>query len=114
MVDAKNLYNDAMKTVAIIPGAGSGERMGTGRAKQFLELNSRPLLAFTLEKFQECQAVDSIIVVVPRMDMEFCKREIIERYSLSKVKKIVPLQHLITEQQAACHLEAQHRQPGKS
>lgn len=89
MVNVNNVYNDAMKTVAIIPGAGSGERMGAGRAKQFLELNGRPLLAFTLEKFQECQAVDSIIVVVPPMDMEFCKTEIIKRYGLSKVKKIV-------------------------
>ncbi|MFC1534335.1 2-C-methyl-D-erythritol 4-phosphate cytidylyltransferase [Thermodesulfobacteriota bacterium] len=86
----KKRPDDAMKTVAIIPGAGAGIRMGAGRAKQFLELDNRPLLALTLEKFQICPVIDSIILVAPPEEVEFCKIEIIERYGLNKVGKIVP------------------------
>ncbi len=44
------------KTVAIIPAAGAGLRMKGDRAKQFLDLNGKPLLGVTLGRFQVCQA----------------------------------------------------------
>jgi 2-C-methyl-D-erythritol 4-phosphate cytidylyltransferase len=78
-----------MKTVAIIPGAGTGERMGPGRAKQFMELEGRPILALTLEKFQACPVIDGIVLVVPLEDIEFCEREIVEKYDLNKVKRLI-------------------------
>ena len=53
------------RTVAIIPAAGSGIRMGSEQAKQFIELDGRPLLALALQPFQDCHAVDAIILVVP-------------------------------------------------
>jgi 2-C-methyl-D-erythritol 4-phosphate cytidylyltransferase len=84
-----NTIHENMKTVAIIPGAGMGERMGPGRAKQFMELRGKPVLALTLEKFQTCRLIDGIVLVVPLEDMEFCEREIIEKYGLNKVKKII-------------------------
>ena len=79
-----------MKTVAIVPGAGAGIRMGGEKAKQFLEFDGKPLLALTMEKFQACPVIDSIILVAPVNELEFCKNEIIERYGLNKVEKIVP------------------------
>ena len=79
-----------MNTVAIIPAAGAGVRMGTDRAKQFLALKDRPLLGVTLERFQSCPSIDSIILVVPAGDLEYCKNDIVEKYHLSKVEKIVP------------------------
>jgi 2-C-methyl-D-erythritol 4-phosphate cytidylyltransferase len=78
------------KTVAIIVGAGAGVRMGTNRAKQFLEVDGQPILALTLKKFQSCSAVDSIILVVPVTDLEFCQKGIVDKYDLSKVGMIVP------------------------
>ncbi|MFH1933740.1 MAG: 2-C-methyl-D-erythritol 4-phosphate cytidylyltransferase [Pseudomonadota bacterium] len=78
------------KTVAIIPAAGSGIRMGSDRAKQFTELEGRPLLAVTLKPFQDCPAVDAIILVVPSMDVGYCRKEIVERFKLEKVNKVVP------------------------
>ena len=77
------------KTVAIIPAAGSGIRMESKRAKQFLSLDGKPILALTLEPFQE-STVDAIILVVPLDDLEYCKKEIVERFGFTKVKKIVP------------------------
>ena len=77
------------KTVAIIPSAGAGLRMKGDRAKQFLDLHGKPLLSVTLERFQLCQAVASMILVVPPHDEEYCQKEIIDRYHLTKVAKIV-------------------------
>jgi len=79
-----------MKTVAVIPAAGSGIRMGGERSKQFLDLNGRPVLAVTLSHFQKCAGIDAIILVVPSKDIDYCRIEIIERYTFNKVKKIVP------------------------
>ncbi len=77
------------KTVAVIPAAGSGVRMGGGRAKQFLDFDGRPLLAATLQPFQLCRAVDAIILVVPSQDVDYCQAEIVERFDLNKVRKVV-------------------------
>ena len=81
--------NHILKTVAIIPCAGSGIRMGAARAKQFLEIRDRPLLALTLEKFQACPLIDSIILVVPMAEIDFCEKEIVERYGFDKVDKVI-------------------------
>jgi 2-C-methyl-D-erythritol 4-phosphate cytidylyltransferase len=75
--------------VAIIPCAGSGIRMSAARAKQFLEIRDRPILALTLEKFQACPLIDSITLVVPMAEIDFCKKEIVERYGFGKVDKVI-------------------------
>jgi 2-C-methyl-D-erythritol 4-phosphate cytidylyltransferase len=81
--------NNNLKTIAVIPCAGSGVRMGAGRAKQFLEIGNKSILALTLEKFQACPLIDAITLVVPMADIDFCKKEIVERHRLDKVKSIV-------------------------
>jgi 2-C-methyl-D-erythritol 4-phosphate cytidylyltransferase len=79
-----------IKTAAIIPAAGAGLRFGGKRAKQFLELDGRPILAVTLEKFQHCPSIDEIILVVPEDRTGYCREAIVEKYRLTKVVKIVP------------------------
>jgi 2-C-methyl-D-erythritol 4-phosphate cytidylyltransferase len=81
--------NRSLKTVAVIPGAGSGLRMGGGRAKQFMELSGKPIIALTLEKFQSSSAIDDIILVAPPNDVELCKTSVIEKYGLDKVKGVI-------------------------
>ena len=73
----KRSTHNALKTVAIIPAAGAGIRMGGDRPKQFLDFNGRPLLAVTLEKFQNCPVIDAIIVVAPSDQVDVCQKEII-------------------------------------
>jgi 2-C-methyl-D-erythritol 4-phosphate cytidylyltransferase len=63
--------------------------MGSDRAKQFLDLEGKPLLALTLKPFQLCRAVDAIIVVAPPMDRDYCRKEIVEKFKLDKVKTVV-------------------------
>lgn len=78
------------RVVAVIPAAGAGIRMGKGRPKQFLPLSGKPLLALTLQPFQQCGAVDAIVPVVPSRDVDFCLKEIIEKYDFDKTRKVVP------------------------
>ena len=64
-------------------------RMGLKQAKQYLEIGGKPLLVHTLRTFQECHAVDSIIVVVPEKDVDYCLHQMVPRYQLSKVYKVI-------------------------
>lgn len=78
-----------MEVIAIIPAAGEGKRTKTSLRKQFLPINGKPVLAHTLEKFQKIQAVDGIIVLVPRGLVRYCKEYIVKKYSLDKVFKVM-------------------------
>ena len=77
------------KKIAIIPAAGAGVRMQTDRPKQFLDLNGSPVLVRTLEVFQTCPVIDSIILVTPEQDVEYTRKEIVDKYGLTKVEKVV-------------------------
>lgn len=48
---------------ALIIAGGSGHRMGQDIPKQFINVNNKPILLYTLECFQKHQLVDKILVV---------------------------------------------------
>ena len=73
----------------IVPAAGSGERMNRSVPKQFLPLEGKPILAHTLLHLNQFAYVDSIVLAVNKKDIEYCKENIVDRYSISKVEKIV-------------------------
>ena len=77
-----------MRRSAIIPAAGSGTRMEGDIPKQFMELDSRPILAWTLEVFESWQGVDEIVVVVPA-NQEDRVAELVDTYRLKKVTQVV-------------------------
>lgn len=52
--------------IAVILAGGLGSRMGRKVPKQFLEINSKPILLTTLEVFCEMKEFKKIIVVAPR------------------------------------------------
>src|SRR5690606_6977938 len=74
---------------AIIAAAGMSNRMKSKINKQFININGKPILAHTLEKFQKCKYIDEIIVVAREDEINYCKREIVKRYGFNKVTKIV-------------------------
>lgn len=80
----------SLNTVAVIPAAGFGIRMKSKRAKQFLSLDGRPILAVTLLHFQECNEVDRIVLVAPSGHVDYCREHIVEEFGLTKVETIVP------------------------
>lgn len=73
---------------AIIVAAGSGTRFGGDTPKQFLEIGGKPLLIYTLEKFQNCADIDEIVLVLSANEViKFQK--ITAKYNLTKLKSIV-------------------------
>ena len=75
--------------VAVIPAAGQGKRMGTSVSKSYMEILGRPLLAYTLDKFQSHSLIAEIILVVQESDLDYCQKEIVQRYGFVKVTKII-------------------------
>ncbi|MGZ6225759.1 MAG: 2-C-methyl-D-erythritol 4-phosphate cytidylyltransferase [Syntrophales bacterium] len=78
-----------MKTVAIIPGAGSSKRMQNNASKQYFLLDGVPVLARTLEIFQRSLAIDEIFLIVPETDIDYAHKHIVDRYAISKVSNIL-------------------------
>lgn len=77
-----------MKCAAICLAAGQGKRMGSSVQKQFLLLNEKPVLYYSLKALQD-SFIEEIILVVSENEIEYCKKEIVEKYSFSKVTQIV-------------------------
>ena len=73
---------------AIIVAAGSGRRFGGDRPKQFLEIQGKPLLIYTLEKFENCALIGEIILVLAAGEIENFQASA-EKYNLQKLKTIV-------------------------
>ncbi len=79
------------KCTAIVLAAGQGRRMGTKVQKQFLELGEgRPVLYYSLACFQKSPIIDEIVLVTVQDCIEFCKKEIVEKYGMTKVHKLIP------------------------
>ena len=48
--------------------------------KQYLQLCEKPVLAYSLQAFQQSDLIDEIILVVGKGEEEFCRTEIVEKY----------------------------------
>lgn len=73
----------------IILAAGQGRRMGAGVQKQYMELEGKPLLYYSLKMFERSAVISDIVLVVGKGQEEFVRAEIVERYHITKVCKIV-------------------------
>lgn len=73
----------------IIPAAGQGRRMKADVSKQYIEVAGKPILAFTIEKFQELDLIDDIILVVGENELEYAEKYIKNRYGFTKITNIV-------------------------
>ncbi len=73
---------------AIVLAAGTGSRMQSDIPKQYMLIEEKPVLYYSLKSFQE-STVNDIILVVSEDDVSYCMKEIVEKYHFDKVKKIV-------------------------
>ncbi len=73
---------------AIIAAGGSGTRMGIDFNKLFLSIEEKPIIAYTLDAFENCRSVDNIVIVASEKDFKFIK-EIVEAFEYEKVSDIV-------------------------
>ena len=82
------------KIAAIIVAGGRGKRMGTTVKKQFIKLRDKEVLAHTIEALNKVDETSEISVGVGQEDVERVREEIVARYGLNKVSKIVVVMYL--------------------
>ncbi len=68
---------------AIITAAGKGTRAHLEVPKQFYKVYNKPLLAYTLEAFQKCTDIDSIVLVLSQEYIDE-GHAIVKEYGISK------------------------------
>lgn len=74
---------------AIILAAGVGQRMrSAGLPKQFLKLMGKPIIVYTLEKFELSGDIDKVIIVCHGSYVDHMQ-SLIKTYQIEKVEKIV-------------------------
>lgn len=64
------------KVIALIPAAGSGTRMGSGVRKQYLTLNGKEILNWTLIHLMKDDLIDEAVVIVPEEDVELVEEKL--------------------------------------
>ena len=75
-------------TYVILIAGGVGNRLGAGIPKQFVEVLGKPVIAYTLQHFQNHPEIDGIeLVCVDGFQPQL--QEIVNDNNLSKVMKIV-------------------------
>lgn len=93
-----------MKTAAIILAAGKGTRMYEGlqksngaaplqadarqQKKQYMPVAGYPIVYHALKVFEQA-GIDQLILVTGADDVEYCNREIVEKYHIEKVTHIL-------------------------
>ena len=74
--------------VALITSAGTGERMGQDIPKQFLHIENKPVIIYTLEAFQRHPSIDFILVVCLDGWHEILKAYA-KQFNITKLKWVV-------------------------
>ena len=78
------------RTVALVPAAGRGLRMGGPVPKQFLSLGGQPILVQSLRILQASPVIHEIILAVPQAERQYCLDYIVAPGEFGKVTKVVP------------------------
>lgn len=80
------------RCTAIVLAAGSGRRMKSDVAKQYMPLGGRPLIWYALHVIEESSVIDDCILVACQEDIlnGYVKKEIVEKFGLHKIISIVP------------------------
>lgn len=74
--------------IALLTAGGTGSRMGLEIPKQFLHVNDKPVIVYTLEAFERHPGIDEIIVVVLEGWEEVLKAYA-KQFNISKLKYVV-------------------------
>lgn len=78
------------KSVALIPAAGVGKRMGAPINKQYLLLNGLPVVARTIAVFEQSPLIDAIYLVIPAEEISYCQEHVVDACGFKKIAAIVP------------------------
>ena len=75
--------------IALLTAAGVGSRMGQDIPKQFIHVNNKPLIIYTLEAFEKHPNIDAIIVVTLPAWTDVLKAYA-KQFNITKLKWVVP------------------------
>lgn len=75
--------------VALLTAAGTGTRMGQDIPKQFMHVDNKPLIVYTLEAFQNHPSVDAIVCVTLPNWIDVLKAYAMQ-FNITKLKWVVP------------------------
>lgn len=76
--------------IPVIFAGGSGSRMNTkSRPKQFLDLNGKPIIIYTIELFDNHPEIDAIVVVCLESWILFLEK-MLKKFEINKVVKVIP------------------------
>lgn len=78
-----------MANIALIMAGGSGARMHQNIPKQFLTINDRPVIVYTMEAFQRHADIHSIAVVCIN-GWESVLQAYADQFNITKLKHIIP------------------------
>ena len=88
MIKTVRIQGDAMKNYVILLAGGSGKRMKSEIPKQFIEVEGKPIIVYSIENFQRNNQIEKIVVVCIKEWINHLKK-IIKKYKLSKVEWII-------------------------
>lgn len=74
---------------AVVLAGGRGKRMGSAVAKQYLLIDDKPVLYYSLKAFEDSELIDDVILVVGKGQISYCREGIVEKYQFRKIKTIV-------------------------
>lgn len=77
------------RTVAIVPAAGFGKRLGLRTKKPFVLLKGKPIIARTLEALERCSSIDEIVIAAEAGCISRFNG-LVSKYRFKKVSRIVP------------------------
>lgn len=77
------------RCTAVILAAGSGSRMKSGIAKQFMPLCGMPLVCYALQAVEKSDIIDDCILVTGAKDIVWVTEEIVKKYHYGKVDTVI-------------------------
>lgn len=77
------------RCTAIVLAAGSGSRMKSDVAKQYMLLQDKPLIWYALHTIEESSVIDDCILVTGAEDISYVKEEIVKHYRFRKIDMVI-------------------------
>lgn len=78
-----------MSNTAIVLAGGNGSRMKSDIPKQYINIEDKPIIYYSLLAMEESSYIDKIVLVTRAEDLDYCKDEIVDKYGFTKVTNIV-------------------------
>jgi 2-C-methyl-D-erythritol 4-phosphate cytidylyltransferase len=75
--------------IAILLAAGVGSRMKSDTPKQFMKINDKEIISYSLDVFQADSNITDIVLVTGEEHIAYCKENIVSAYGYTKVHSVI-------------------------